>query len=329
MAVNFGSSNTSRYYSVPDNALLTLPNGDWSVIATVKCSTPNTNGRYVVSTNTFSQANSFNFFLGTGTDTISTIYNTNTQLTAAGNVTNAVWSVVFVCRRANNIYVGWCPVDGTLTVVSSGQAASGTSDGIGYFIGARNDAGSPAANRYWNGSLGWLAHVSGYGVTTADIESIASGSGVLNNANITNNLAAFWHFNTAAATITDSINSLVATRQSTGWSDDTEDVKLAPTGATQTRGITIQLFNGASNVGSLTGIQAAFFDQAEPKDFLAPVFKTSTATTDSSGNITLNVDSQTALSIGQNGFLVLYKLDGTDHKLSPALATRATIVNIA
>lgn len=104
---------------------------------------------------------------------------------------------------------------------------------------------------------------------------------------------------------------------------------LPPLTVPSTKGITLQLFNGASNVGALTGIQAAFFDQAEPKDFLAPVFKTSTATTDSSGNITLNVDAQTALSIGQNGFVVLYKLDGTDHKLSPALATRATIVDIA
>lgn len=104
---------------------------------------------------------------------------------------------------------------------------------------------------------------------------------------------------------------------------------LPPLTIPSTKGITLQLFNGASNVGALTGIQAAFFDQAEPKDFLAPVFKTSTATTDSSGNITLNVDAQTALSIGQDGFLVLYKLDGTDHKLSPALATRATIVDIA
>lgn len=104
---------------------------------------------------------------------------------------------------------------------------------------------------------------------------------------------------------------------------------LPPLTVPSTKGITLQLFNGASNVGALTGIQAAFFDQAEPKDFLAPVFKTSTATTDASGNITLNVDAQTALSIGQNGFVVLYKLDAGDHKLSPALATRATIVDIA
>lgn len=101
------------------------------------------------------------------------------------------------------------------------------------------------------------------------------------------------------------------------------------TGGTITKGVTLQLFDGASNVGALTDIQAAFFDQSEPGDFLAPVFKTKTATTNSSGQVTLNVDAETSLSVGQNGCLVLYKLDGTDHRLSPALVTRATIVDIA
>lgn len=96
-----------------------------------------------------------------------------------------------------------------------------------------------------------------------------------------------------------------------------------------TKGITLTLHTGATPVGAMSNVQAAFFDQPEPKDFNAPTFKTGTASINSSGVITLNVNATTALNIDQNGFVIAYKLDAGNHQDSLAFAGRATVVDIS
>lgn len=324
MSVNFGSTNSSRYYSVPDNADFTLPDGDWTWVCVVKPQAT-TEPKYIVSTGTINTTNSFNLLRASSTNVGLVAYNTNADLVTASAIPVNAWSVVYASRRSGQLFVGWKPAGGGTGSESSGQAISGTSDGTALILGGRTDLNTA---RMWFGSISWIALLKGKGLTATEVNDLASGATVLMNASYAAQVSNLWWLQSSAdASIADLINGRVATKVGTGYSaDDTDPI---PPTATTTKGVTLQLFSGASNVGALTGIQAAFFDQAEPKDFLAPVFKTSTATTDSSGNITLNVDAQTALSIGQNGFVVLYKLDAGDHKLSPALATRATIVDIS
>jgi hypothetical protein len=45
--------------------------------------------------------------------------------------------------------------------------------------------------------------------------------------------------------------------------------------------------------------------------------------------LTLDLDATTALSIGDNGFLLLYKLDATDHRDSLVFAGRVAVADIA
>lgn len=325
MSVNFGSTNSSRYYSVPDNADFTLPDGDWTWVGVVKHSSDGTNSGYLVSTNNFGAVDSFNMFINSTTTKFGFVYNTGTIRESPVEVAINSWVVVYVTRRSGNLYVGWKPQGGGTGSESPGFAVSGTSDGNTLILGGRADFN---VDRMWKGAISWLAFIPGVGLTATQINNLAAGTDVLMSASYAASVRNLWWLQSSAdASIADLVNGRVATKVGTGYSADDTD-PIPPTAAT-TKGVTLQLFSGASNVGALTGIQAAFFDQAEPKDFLAPVFKTSTATTDASGNITLNVDAQTALSIGQNGFVVLYKLDAGDHKLSPALATRATIVDIS
>lgn len=325
MSVNFGSTNSSRYYSVPDNADFTLPDSDWTWVGVIKSQANGTIPAYLVSTGNFQTANSFNFFMNSGTPRVACVYNASPVHEAAIAPSANVWNVVYVARRSGNLYVGWKPQGGGTGSESTALAVTGTSNGSSLILGGRADLNT---DRMWLGSVSWLAFIPGVGLTATQINNLASGTDVLMSASYAASVRNLWWLQSSTpATVTDSVSSRVATKNGTGYSaDDTDPI---PPIVSTTKGITLQLFSGASNVGALTGIQAAFFDQAEPKDFLAPVFKTSTATTDASGNITLNVDAQTALSIGQNGFVVLYKLDAGDHKLSPALATRATIVDIS
>lgn len=65
---------------------------------------------------------------------------------------------------------------------------------------------------------------------------------------------------------------------------------------------------------NLTGIEVAFFDQPLPGNFLAPVFTTSTGTTNASGVFEIDIDAVTALAIGATGFLIAYDIDGADHR---------------
>ena len=78
-------------------------------------------------------------------------------------------------------------------------------------------------------------------------------------------------------------------------------------------GIHLQLFDELTQQASLSNIQAMWWDVTEPKYGYRPIGKTSLASTDSSGYIDLDLSNVTGLGIGEYGFLMLYKLDATDH----------------
>ena len=85
-------------------------------------------------------------------------------------------------------------------------------------------------------------------------------------------------------------------------------------------GVELRLYDGASVQTSLTGIQAMWWDVTEPKDGSKPVGKSDAVTTDASGDIFLDLSNVTGLTVGDYGFLMLYRLDGTDHEDSLVFA---------
>jgi hypothetical protein len=79
-------------------------------------------------------------------------------------------------------------------------------------------------------------------------------------------------------------------------------------------GVSLQLFDSSTPKASLTGIQALWWDVTEPKDAGKPVGRSAVVTTDGSGYISLDLSGVSGLTVGDYGFLTLYRLDGSDHK---------------
>jgi hypothetical protein len=79
-------------------------------------------------------------------------------------------------------------------------------------------------------------------------------------------------------------------------------------------GVNLRLFDGTIPRSNLTGIQALWWDVTEPKDASEPVGKSSLVTTDSDGYINLDLSNVTGLVPGEYGFLMLYKLDVSNHQ---------------
>lgn len=99
------------------------------------------------------------------------------------------------------------------------------------------------------------------------------------------------------------------------------------TSAVATKGAAITLYNGATAQASVTGVTALWWDATAPSG--APVYSTATATTDAAGLMELNIDSVTSLTIGGTGFLLLYKLDGADHRNSLMFAGQVVVSDIS
>lgn len=92
------------------------------------------------------------------------------------------------------------------------------------------------------------------------------------------------------------------------------------------KGASIALHSGATPVGAITDIRALWWDASQPAG--APDYETTTAQTDGSGVLTINLDGVTALNVSDPGFLLLYKLDGTDHRDSLVFAGRLAVQDI-
>ena len=93
-------------------------------------------------------------------------------------------------------------------------------------------------------------------------------------------------------------------------------------------GVNLQLFDVATSQDSLTGIQALWWDVTEPKDFSTPIGRSEIVTTDASGYINLDLSNVTGLSIGDYGFLTLYKLDAGDDEDSLVFSGKVITSNI-
>lgn len=82
---------------------------------------------------------------------------------------------------------------------------------------------------------------------------------------------------------------------------------LTTAGANPVKGVSLTLHSGQTPQATVTGITACWWDTTDPNAFGAPVYSTTTASTDAGGVLTIDLDEDTALDIGQSGFLLLSK----------------------
>lgn len=223
MAVNLGTSNTTRYYSAADHADFSLPNGDWSRIAIVQVQA-SANPRYIFSTNGFGVANSFNLIISSGSNMVGVRVNTNALWETGAAPPNGTWIVMYATRRSDNLYCGWAQIGGSSVTESAGQSLTAGSDGSVMYFGARSDLDT---NRFWLGGMAGAFFSNSYGVTTAEILEIAKGAPVMSVIGHKLNFAAHFH-SSSPATITGLIGGKTLTKNGSGWADLDELMTIYP-----------------------------------------------------------------------------------------------------
>jgi len=92
------------------------------------------------------------------------------------------------------------------------------------------------------------------------------------------------------------------------------------------RGVELTLYDADGNVyASGTDIAVMWFDSDEPPDLGRIVGTSGVASTSAGGVLTLDIEQVSGLSVGDFGFLILYKADGSDYKDSPVFASRVQV----
>ena len=222
--INFGTSNTSRYYTTPNHADWDLPNGEYTLGFLVKPQTQ-TSTKYFVSSGTYRSNESINGFLyNAGSGVSKAALSISTRLILLDNdipMDAAHW--ICFSRRSDDVVYGIQVEYGQ----SSGQEKGDTINVGGQVInltgpleiGRREDGN---VDRYWKGSIDRFFLNKGYGATLADIEALAGGtlpadSALGSNGTLTERVI---FDSSTPATITGEIVGHVFTKQGTGYGAD-------------------------------------------------------------------------------------------------------------
>ena len=97
-----------------------------------------------------------------------------------------------------------------------------------------------------------------------------------------------------------------------------------------TLGAQIQLHDGAgSPVASVSGVTVVWFDTPDPGDWRKVTGNNGSVSTDASGWLKLDLSDVSGLSIDDWGFLVAYRLDGSDYRDSPVFAGRVQVSDVS
>lgn len=109
----------------------------------------------------------------------------------------------------------------------------------------------------------------------------------------------------------------------------TETVTLRTVGGVATKGVTVTVYeaDGTTPAASLTGIFAEWWDTDAPAGAATGVYVG--LSTDASGVLTLDIDSETALALAGTGTLLLYKHDVATPENSLVYMGEETVVDIS
>lgn len=218
MAIDLGAANSTRYFTIPDHADLTFPDGDWFLAFWTNVN--NNSGstfQYIFSNNTINAANSLNIFLigdGWGDATINewrvntdTYSQNSTAATGADNKNR----LMVVQRNSGNLEMWFAEPNVTASKQLDAVYSDGAINGGDWYFGSRNDV---STTRMYDNVFGDLIKGT-VALTQAQIELLALGV-MPTLVTDYSNLDVWFPFRENAATVVDLINGHVATRQGTG-----------------------------------------------------------------------------------------------------------------
>jgi hypothetical protein len=100
-------------------------------------------------------------------------------------------------------------------------------------------------------------------------------------------------------------------------------------GPAAVKGVSITLYNGPIPKASMSGLTVCWWDTITPHTWGAPDYAANTETTDGSGVLVVDLSADTALSIDDYGFLLIYKADGSNVDNSLVFAGQVQIQDIS
>ena len=269
MAILFDEVND--YYSIPDNAVLTLPNGDWCIGLWLKVDdNTGTNFQYFLSNNgTLGGSTSLNFYIyedsaspGTGDpgDYIANIAG-NSLVSSSSYGADGVWRL-WIFQRTPSLLEWWSCAAGAGAVLEDSVAIPITSiDSWNPLnVGRRQDGN---ADRYYGGQLAELFK-GDFSLSQSEIEAIASGWPPFA---LGKTLDVYLPMQTAAATLQDWFSGLTATRNDAPTTVEHPPVKwwpqmiggVAATGASITA--LLKIFSENADIDSTTPRRGSLFRQ--------------------------------------------------------------------
>lgn len=107
-----------------------------------------------------------------------------------------------------------------------------------------------------------------------------------------------------------------------GTGGDSAPTELPAVGS---KGVEVTLYADDVARSSVTGITAMWWDSSPPTG--NPVLTTSSASTTVAGVLALDISGSTSLAVGDSGYLMVYKLDGSDEKNSIAWQGELVVVD--
>lgn len=264
MAINCLNDSTHRYYTVPISS-------DWdygttkkfTIIASTFSGGTNTSRSGVIATSPFTgndgwairfnSKNSFSAILGSHGKGGTFFNNFLEKLVPV----ITVYSCDGITATSGSVYGASLPYGdiGPQTITDEGFSTANATfkaDIAPLLVGAQYNSSYNVIEPCRTG-ISWVALFNNIAMNQDDIRKIMNNEVfVLDDLSPTN----FWDFSTPDATITDKVNSRVATRVGTGWGSDLPD--CLPYSRTQGgRGININLSkNDKSGRGNVSGVQA-------------------------------------------------------------------------
>lgn len=331
MAIDFGAGDVGRYYQTPDDASMTFPGTDWTWAALVY---PQNSAiaKYILSNGAYQTVDHFNLFCyQNGSFGFAASYGHAGEIAwGNGNVTMDKWYWLYCSRRGDFAYVGAAEFGGGIAAEGGGINISSITpiDSPNPLkVGGRFT--SPAS-RFWAGRCDRIFYAHGYGMTLADAQAL-SGGVLPANATFAANIDERWNLtDSSAASIAGVGDGNILTKNGTGYGANT----ASPYGgATVVKGVQVILHDATPTaLANQVNVDAIFFDVADPEDFIlttVPKKIVLKGTLTATGLLQVDVDSETSLNVGQNGYLIGSIKDGSDHRDSDRFQSRVTIVDIA
>lgn len=246
-----GAGNTTKYYSVPDDAAWTFPDSDWFIYFWTRVDDNTGTGfSYLFSNNNFQVANSINIFIREDSASApagawSVATDTAVFLTSGTPGGDGKDRLVLVQRSGSNLQMYFCEKGQTATQEFSSSYSDGAINGGVVNVGRRVDGNS---GRYYHDNFGDVVKGSA-ALTIAQITLLGQGVDPVSVIGY-DNLDIWLPFREATSTVDDVIVGLTATRQATPVTSEHFPVvaPLAPVIPT--------VATGAQNI-SPTGIASA------------------------------------------------------------------------